>query len=408
MTPPPLHPLPIGMRDLLPEEARARRELTHALAGACSLHGYDPVVPPAFELLETLERGLGREGSGDVLCFVEPESGEIAALRPDVTPQIARMVATRLLGEPAPYRLFYEATVVRRRAGRARPHRQIPQFGAELVGVAGAAGEIELLTLLGAALREVGLARFALDLQDTRIVRALLEGLPPAARAEATAALGARDARAARAAAGSSAARDAIGALPALVGGDEALAEARRVLAGTAAAPHVEELASLHGALVRRGAAPRVAVDLGEVRHFEYYTGVVFHAVAPGPGEPVAAGGRYDDLLGRFGAPMPAVGFGVVLDALAQALPAAARRLEPRVLTAGPRGEERARALRAGGVPCALAPAGGDPLAYARAWSFALVVDDALVDVATGVSSPIGEDPAAAARAALAAAARAK
>jgi len=402
VTAPPLHPLPIGMRDLLPEEARARRDLTHALAHAATLHGYDPVIPPAFELYETLERGLGRSGAGDVLCFVEPESGEIAALRPDVTPQIARLIATRLGDRPPPIRLFYEATVVRRRAGRARPHRQIPQFGAELVGVHGHDAEIELVALLGAALRAVGLTKFALDLQDTRIVRSLVADLAPDALADVTRALGARDAAAARAAAKGGPHAAALGALAELTGDASVLVEARRALAGTPASPFVDELGALHAALTERDAVPRLVVDLGEVRHFDYYTGVVFHAVAPGPGEPVAAGGRYDDLLGRYGAPHPAVGFGVVLDALALALPPIEDRGRGRVVLTGPAASARAGALRAAGVACVVVPAPGDALAHARAWGYEMVIGDVCTMVATGAALPTpfdrDEDPASAIR----------
>jgi len=118
------------MRDLLPDEARRRRALGRRVLEHFALHGYQLVTPPAFEFAEVLERGLGTLDPSDVLRFVEPESGEVAALRPDVTPQIARMVATRLAREPRPIRLCYEGTVVRRRQGRARRHRQMPQAGA--------------------------------------------------------------------------------------------------------------------------------------------------------------------------------------------------------------------------------------------------------------------------------------
>src|SRR5271166_5506340 len=109
------HPLPAGMRDLLPEEAAARRDLSRTMLDRFALHGFALVTPPVFEFAQVLERGLGTLDPADVLRFVEPESGEVAALRPDMTPQIARMVATRLGREPRPIRLCYEGTIVRRR-----------------------------------------------------------------------------------------------------------------------------------------------------------------------------------------------------------------------------------------------------------------------------------------------------
>src|SRR5580658_2406238 len=99
------HPLPAGMRDLLPEEAAARRDLARTMLDRFALHGYALVTLPVFEFAEVLERGLGTLDSAEVLRFVEPESGEVAALRPDMTPQIARMVATRLRERPPPFRL---------------------------------------------------------------------------------------------------------------------------------------------------------------------------------------------------------------------------------------------------------------------------------------------------------------
>src|ERR1700723_3376012 len=141
------------MRDLLPEEARSRRALARRVLDRFALAGYALVTPPAFEFADVLERGLGALDPADVLRFVEPESGEVAALRPDMTPQIARMIATRLRGRPPPVRLGYEGTVLRRRSGRARKHRQIPQEGVELAGVPGPEGDLELIALLVDTLR---------------------------------------------------------------------------------------------------------------------------------------------------------------------------------------------------------------------------------------------------------------
>ena len=141
------------MRDLLPAEARARRALGRRVIEHFGLHGFHLVTPPVFELAEVLERGLGTLDPSDVLRFVEPESGEVAALRPDMTPQIARMVSTRLAREPGPVHLCYEGTIVRRRQGRARRNRQVPQAGVELYGVASLDGDLEMLRLAASAPR---------------------------------------------------------------------------------------------------------------------------------------------------------------------------------------------------------------------------------------------------------------
>src|SRR6202012_4004835 len=126
------------------EEAGARRMLSRRVLDCFALHGYALVTPPVFEFAEVLERGLESLDSQKVLRFVEPESGEVAALRPDMTPQIARIIATRLRAKPPPFRLGYEGTVLRQRSGRARKQRQIPQAGVELAGVGGPEGDLEL------------------------------------------------------------------------------------------------------------------------------------------------------------------------------------------------------------------------------------------------------------------------
>src|SRR4051812_30004585 len=159
------------MRDLLPGEAESRRRLARRVLEHFALSGYALVIPPAFELAEVLERGLGTLEPREVLRFVEPESGEIAALRPDMTPQIARMAATRLADRPVPMRLCYEGTVLRRRHERARRHRQILQAGVELIGVAGPDGDLELLYLAASAARAAGLTDFVVDLGHAEIAR---------------------------------------------------------------------------------------------------------------------------------------------------------------------------------------------------------------------------------------------
>src|SRR5579872_4350870 len=246
------HPLPAGMRDLLPEEAAARRALARAALDRFALHGYASVTPPVFEFADVLERGLGTLDLRDVLRFIEPESGDVGALRPDMTPQVARMIATRLCERPPPFRLAYEGTVMRRLSGRARKHRQIPQAGVELAGVAGPEGDLELLTLAVDGLRAAGLEQFQIDLGDAGVVRALLAPLSTEHQARVSDALARKDrAEAAEACAAARAPHtDVLVALAALHGGREALAEGNARLAGTPAAAAARRLLALFDAAV--------------------------------------------------------------------------------------------------------------------------------------------------------------
>lgn len=381
------HPLPAGMRDLLPDEATARRSLARAVLGRFELYGYRIVTPPAFELADVVERGLGPLAAADVLRFIEPESGDVAVLRPDMTPQIARIVATRLREHPPPLRLACEGTVIRRKAGRAKKHRQIPQVGVELCGVADGAADLELLELAADALSAAGVTEFTIDVSDAGIVRALLDGVPSARAEEVTAALARKDEARLVESARDLPARAALLTLPRLHGGRDALVEATKALAATAAKAPAERLLALFDAASARGLAAHLTADAGEVRGFAYYTGTIFSIYAEGPGEAVGAGGRYDELLSRFGAPMPAVGFGLDLDALTAARAAAKVRGATRhgVVVVGAGVDARLAALRAGGIAATSATDRAAALAYARSWGFALVWDGPeLFDARTG------------------------
>lgn len=386
------HPLPPGMRDLLPEEARNRRALSRVVLERFTLAGYRVVTPPAFEFEDVLERGLGTLAVADVLRFIEPESGEVAVLRPDMTPQIARIVATRMQGKTPPFRLAYEGTVVRRRMGRAKKHRQIPQVGVELCGLGGHEGDVELLVLAADVLRAAGLSRFTIDVSDAGVVRELLADVPQERAGEITRALARKDDAMLADVTRGLASAPAIATLAHLHGGRDAIVEAQRLLEGSRAASSVARLLALFDGACARGLSDVLRADPGEVRGFAYYTGSIWTLLAEGPGEAIGAGGRYDGLLARFGAPMPAVGFGLDLDALGWALRAAGvpGAKAAGVVVVGAADDARVAALRARGVPAVAVADAANARAYATSWSFARVWEGAsLVDVATGSSTKL-------------------
>lgn len=380
------HPLPGGMRDLLPGEARRQSELGRRILESFELFGYQRVSLPAFEYAEVLEKGLGSLDPGDVLRFVEPETGHVVALRPDMTPQVARLVATRLADAPWPARLCYEGSVLRRRRERARLSRQIPQAGIELVGSEGPAGDLEVIEVAASAVRRAGLEDFVIDLGHAQVAGALLASVPEPHRAGLVEALGLKDgavlSQRARQAGLAAPIVAALAELPALHGAADIWPRAERLLAGTAAAGPALELRRAHEAVIAAGIAPRVVVDLGETWNFAYYTGIMFQLLAPGPGQPVGSGGRYDGLLERFGVPQAAAGFAVDLDNLAWALSSSGRVEDPElrvlVVRTGESDEAAERellsALRSRSIRCAPAPA-GDAAAYGRAWHYSHLVE---------------------------------
>ncbi|HUJ57574.1 MAG TPA: ATP phosphoribosyltransferase regulatory subunit, partial [Kofleriaceae bacterium] len=154
MTTPPIR-LPAGVRDFLPRAAARRRSLAEQVMAVFEAWGYAQVITPMFEVADVLERGLGDGARAAAIRFVEPGSGEVVALRPDITPQIARIVATRLADVPGPLRLCYEGAVTRL-AGELG-QREILQAGIELVDAPAPGGDAEVLAVAAAALARSGL-----------------------------------------------------------------------------------------------------------------------------------------------------------------------------------------------------------------------------------------------------------
>ena len=376
-------PPPVGTRDLLPPEAASRRALVRDVAEVFELHGYALVTTPPFELAETIERGLGADPR-ETLRFVDPETGEVSVFRPDLTVQVARLVASGLVERPAPLRLYYEGHVLRARRGRARRQRQVAQIGAECIGVAGAAGDAEIIALASRSLERVGLAH-RVELAVVPMVRALSGHLPPDCAARVTDALSRKDPRGVERALADHHVEPrltrAIVELESLMGGFDVLARARALLEPFVP-DHLRSIESLCDALSLRGLSQRLRLDLGEVRGLDYYTGPSFALLADGPGEALGAGGRYDDLLGRFGRPMPASGFAIDVDhlALAIALQGRPQRHElARVVIVGTNAAALADALRAQQVRSATLDSSMEAAsAYAESWQLdaAISIDE--------------------------------
>jgi ATP phosphoribosyltransferase regulatory subunit len=374
------------MRDLLPEEARRRALVTERLMASLERACYQRVALPPFEYAEVLQKGLGH--ADEVLRFVEPETGEIVALRPDMTPQVARLVATRFADAPWPARLCYQGTVMRRRRERARLDRQLFQVGFELVGRPGVAGDLEVLEAATSALRAAGLYEFTVDIAHAQIAGALLEPLGPEWRASLLECLSLKDGselrrRGERCGLDQKLVR-ALVELPELYGGEEVWPRAERILGGTPAEAPMRVLQQLWREAVSAELAPSFVVDLGETREFNYYTGAMFHLLADGPGEPLGSGGRYDTLFDGFELSCPAAGFAFDLSNICWALAKSGAReaRAPSVLLVnrtGAQDTERVmlvlRELRRRGIACAEGPDASRATAYARRWHFTHIVE---------------------------------
>lgn len=315
---------PRGFRDVLPREAAERETLQNATAGVFSAWGYDRVETPVVEVFETLQRAAGDlEGTAFRLFDVD---GKLLALRPDMTVPIARLVAARMSDVPGAKRFRYAGEVFREHESLRGQARQFTQVGIELVDAAGPAADAEVVAIMVEALAATGLADFTVAIGDVAVLFALLESTDAddAWRAAVLSAAHERNLVAFDALARDAAiAGDAGSALREVVrtrGGAEAIASCRTLAEPFGCAAVLDELEATWRLLEVAGVADRVVVDFGIMRSFDYYTGIVLEAYAPGIGLPLGAGGRYDGVLAAYDAPAPSVGFALGLERVTIAL----------------------------------------------------------------------------------------
>lgn len=315
---PRLAQVPPGSQDLLPDEVRRRRRVQRDWFRLAEAAGYREVVPPTFEYEEVFTRA-GTKLASELIRFVD-QGGRLVALRADFTSSIARVAATRMGAAGRPLRLSYAGKVYRQRPEGGGHARETFQLGAELIGAAGPEADVEVLRLVVDLLRALGIAEFQINLGDIRFVRPLLEGLDAEEAEALRTAIDRRDraalAAGARRFVAPAAVARALVELPELIGRGEVLLRARSLASGGEAEAAIERLRAID-ALLTDAERAHVVYDLGEIRGLGYYTGVQFELFVAGAGRAVAFGGRYDELLGLYGEPGPAVGFALETDAIA-------------------------------------------------------------------------------------------
>ncbi len=300
-----MHPIPSGTRDVLPDEMRELRALSDALRGVFEEYGYGEVYTPSIEY-ETPAVRLG--GDAGVYRLFD-DHGDVLQLRSDLTVPIARVAATRYAGIEPPHRFSSFAHVYR----GVRPHRgqmrEMLQAGIELIGSHSPDGTVEVLTVLCRALDATGLRDYRIGLGAASIYPALMNAhdVPAQTRTVLLQRLEARD---------------FVGLERAADGLDRQLVEVPQRRGGVEVLdglPGGDGLRAVHAALAPDIAA-RVIFDLGLVRDLGYYTGSVFEVYDASIGKPLGGGGRYDELMGQLGRPLPAVGFALGIDALHEAI----------------------------------------------------------------------------------------
>jgi ATP phosphoribosyltransferase regulatory subunit len=306
------------------------REAQESVLGEMRRWGYRHVITPMVESTEVLERGIGAEQRRRLFKFADAR-GEVLGLVGERTVPVARLVASKLRGSPLPLRLCYAGPVLSTDEGRFHQRRETYQVGAELIGAPGSVADAEVIALAARCLQASGVQRYQVDVGHAEFFHGIMDAvkLPDDVKAAVRVALAARDFVTLEALLEKTPLRSAEHELllrfPALRGGPEILEAAGGLVRNRRSERALAELAEVRELLVAHGLGGVVSLDLGAIRDFDYYTGIIFEGYGPDVGRPVAQGGRYDGLLARFGRPAPATGFVVQLDLVWEMLTRAAR-----------------------------------------------------------------------------------
>lgn len=313
--------IPPGALDLTGDAVRRRRGLQRAAMAVLEGAGFEELIPPTFEYEEIFLRAAagtaGDLGVGERLIRFLDLDGRVLALRYDFTASIARVAATTFAQSPPPLRFCYTGKVYRQEPERGGRPREILQVGAELLGQGGLDADVAIVRHTLALVKSAGLRDFQINLGHVGVLAAGLAAVDDSLRPDVRRWIDRKDRGSLmRALAGAPSEARALVSLPFVIGRRPALEAAARA-APTAAQAGLEHLLALDAALTPDERA-HLVYDLGEVRGLDYYTGIQFELFVAGAGRAAGAGGRYDDLMGRFGQPMPAVGVSLDLDALAE------------------------------------------------------------------------------------------
>lgn len=318
---------PRGVRDFLPQEAARKRAVEAALQTTFRRWGYEEVITPTVEFLESFAQSNSPDIAEKMYRLFDRE-GHILALRPEVTTPIARIVSTRLQGDPLPLRLHYVANVFRHEEVQAGRQREFWQAGVELVGAEGPLADAEIVALAVTALAAAGLRDFRIDIGQVGYFNGIIAdvNLDDGVRRALRRALLRRDYVALPdvvAQTGLPAEKQRLlNELPKLQGRKEALERALALADNEQSKAAAENALAVYEALEAYGVQDRVWIDFGMIKDLDYYTGMVLEGYTPDSGFPVCTGGRYDQLLGKYGFACPATGFVVGVERLMQALDA--------------------------------------------------------------------------------------
>lgn len=316
--------LPRGVRDTLPEKTARRNALAQKILSVFEKNGYQEVTTPFLEFLDVLAQGAGKNLKKKIVKFSDRATGRSIAIRPDFTPQIARIVATHYRDREKTIRLSYHGSVIRLADDATGGQKELYQAGLELIGEASPEADAEVISLAIELLKDSGIKGFKVDIGQVEFVRGTLEeaGFSSAKKAEIIDAISKKDiSRLTEMTTDVRKEHKAVlTAFPYLFGGEDVLVKAEKLAINDRSRQALNNIKAVVAILKDKGLSGYITIDLAEIRGFDYHTGIIFEGFVEGMGSPVCGGGRYDNLLENFGYRFPATGFAIDLDNLLSAI----------------------------------------------------------------------------------------
>ena len=314
-----------GVKDFLPKEQKQQNEIESRINSVFYRYGYEPIQTPTFEYVEVFAKEDGNVSRGEMYQFLD-RKGNVIALRPDLTPPIARVAATSFQDDAFPLRLSYVGSAYRYVEGYQGKLHEFTQAGVELLGNKSIQSDAEVIAVAANSLRNSGIEEFVihlgqvgffksimeeaeLDVDIMEEIRVLIENKNIVALEELTSKNNVNPEIA-----------KLLLELPKLCGDQAVVAKAKALTSNNKALQALEELEEIYELLGEYGVADSITFDLGMVSRLEYYTGIIFKAYAYGSGTEILGGGRYDSLIAKFGKQLPATGFGINIHQLLGAI----------------------------------------------------------------------------------------
>lgn len=308
--------LPQGVKDFGPEKAEDLKRIEDSLLEEFSRWGFKRVITPLFEYVDSIYVGLGHDLKNKLMKFVDPSTGEIVALRPDITPQIGRIVATQLKDYDYPLRLCYCGRVVRFEEKGSGKEREVFQSGCELIGLKSVEVDAEIVALSIKSLNKLGLKNLVLDIGHTGILKLILKGVGDMKDALVQALKRKDQEEITRIIEKSKIDRElkkVVLSLSEFYGDQSVLERAKKIKQFK---PYINELEKIIMILEEYQVDCQISIDLVDIKGFNYYTGINFEIISANSPSSLLTGGRYDNLVASYGHDIPATGFAIDAEAI--------------------------------------------------------------------------------------------